>query len=83
MDKYDVVVIGAGNGGLGAACRILNAGKTAWYAKSTTYRVDLPRVSYAADSSSKPRFTNSTVSGPTKSRGARANFLKNSGSLTK
>ena len=28
MDKYDVIVIGAGNGGLGAACRILNAGKT-------------------------------------------------------
>lgn len=28
MDKYDVIVIGAGNGGLGAACRVLNAGKT-------------------------------------------------------
>ena len=28
MDKYDVIVIGAGNGGLGAACRILNEGKT-------------------------------------------------------
>ena len=28
MDRYDVVVIGAGNGGLAAACRILNAGKS-------------------------------------------------------
>ncbi len=28
MNKYDVVVIGAGNGGLAAACRILNAGKS-------------------------------------------------------
>ena len=28
MDRYDVIVIGAGNGGLSAACRILNAGKT-------------------------------------------------------
>ncbi|MBO4358354.1 MAG: FAD-dependent oxidoreductase, partial [Erysipelotrichaceae bacterium] len=28
MDHYDVIVIGAGNGGLAAACRILNAGKT-------------------------------------------------------
>ena len=28
MNKYDVVVIGAGNGGLGAACKILTSGKT-------------------------------------------------------
>ena len=28
MDRYDVIVIGAGNGGLGAACKILNAGKS-------------------------------------------------------
>ena len=28
MKKYDVVVIGAGNGGLAAACQILNAGKS-------------------------------------------------------
>lgn len=28
MKKYDVVVIGAGNGGLSAACTILNAGKS-------------------------------------------------------
>ena len=28
MNKYDVVVIGAGNGGLAAACTILNAGKS-------------------------------------------------------
>jgi prolycopene isomerase len=28
MKKYDVVVIGAGNGGLSAAVRILQAGKT-------------------------------------------------------
>ena len=28
MDKYDVIVIGAGNGGLAAACRILSEGKT-------------------------------------------------------
>ncbi len=28
MDRYDVIVIGAGNGGLAAACRILNAGKS-------------------------------------------------------
>ena len=27
MNEYDVVVIGAGNGGLAAACQILNAGK--------------------------------------------------------
>jgi len=28
MNQYDVVVIGAGNGGLAAACQILNAGKS-------------------------------------------------------
>ena len=28
MNKYDVVVIGAGNGGLAAACKVLNAGKS-------------------------------------------------------
>ena len=28
MRKYDVVVIGAGNGGLAAAAKVLNAGKT-------------------------------------------------------
>ena len=28
MRKYDVVVIGAGNGGLAAATKVLNAGKT-------------------------------------------------------
>ncbi len=28
MDSYDVIVIGAGNGGLAAACKILNAGKS-------------------------------------------------------
>ena len=28
MDKYDVIVIGSGNVGLGAACKILNAGKS-------------------------------------------------------
>ena len=28
MKEYDVVVIGAGNGGLAAACQILNAGKS-------------------------------------------------------
>ncbi len=28
MDRYDVIVIGAGNGGLAAAAKILNAGKT-------------------------------------------------------
>lgn len=28
MNNYDVIVIGAGNGGLAAACRILNAGKS-------------------------------------------------------
>ena len=28
MDRYDVIVIGAGNGGLASACRILNAGKS-------------------------------------------------------
>ena len=28
MDRYDVIVIGAGNGGLAAACRILNSGKS-------------------------------------------------------
>ena len=28
MDRYDVIVIGAGNGGLAAACRVLSAGKT-------------------------------------------------------
>ena len=28
MNKYDVIVIGAGNGGLGAAVKVLTAGKT-------------------------------------------------------
>ena len=28
MKKYDVVVIGAGNGGLAAAVKVLSAGKT-------------------------------------------------------
>ena len=28
MNRYDVIVIGAGNGGLAAACKILNAGKS-------------------------------------------------------
>ena len=28
MERYDVIVIGAGNGGLAAACKVLNAGKT-------------------------------------------------------
>ena len=28
MKKYDVVVVGAGNGGLAAAVKILNAGKS-------------------------------------------------------
>ncbi len=28
MDRYDAIVIGAGNGGLAAACTVLNAGKS-------------------------------------------------------
>lgn len=28
MENYDVIVIGAGNGGLAAACKVLNAGKS-------------------------------------------------------
>lgn len=53
MKKYDAVVIGAGNGGLVAAIRLLQGGAKTLLVESTTFRAALPRVSAAAGSSSK------------------------------
>ncbi len=45
MQKYDAVVIGAGNGGLAAACRMAKGGKRRFLSSGTTFRVAALRAS--------------------------------------
>ena len=53
MKKYDAVVIGAGNGGLVAAIRLLQGGAKTLLVEKHNLPGGLPRVSAAAGSSSK------------------------------
>ena len=49
MKQYDVVVIGAGNGGLAAAVKLLSAGRAALYAKSIIFPAVLLQVLFVDD----------------------------------
>lgn len=55
---YDVVVIGAGNGGLVAAIRVLQAGYSCLLVESTTCPAALPPASSGGALNLRPACTN-------------------------
>lgn len=57
MPKFDAVVIGAGNGGLTAACRLAKAGKRRCSSSGTICPAALRRASGADALNSKPPCT--------------------------
>ena len=63
MDKYDAVVIGAGNGGLVAAIRLLQGGAKVLLVENKIYPAGFRPASEEAGSTLKRHCTNSTTSG--------------------
>ena len=63
QNNYDVIVIGAGNGGLSAATTA-RGGKKHWYLSATTCRVVRPPVLSVVDSSLNPPCMNCVTSAP-------------------
>lgn len=70
--SYDVVVIGAGNGGLTAAIRVLQGGRSCLLLEKHNLPAGLPPVSKEAGLNLRPACTSSTTSARRRNRGTSA-----------
>ena len=76
MQKYDAVVIGAGNGGLAAACRMAKGGKK-------TLLVERHNLPGGCASSLRPRCTRSANGAARKIPAAAAKRVRSSGWISR